>query len=166
MAVALKKGIVHLELVGDREAQRKVDALRVSIGGLAGLDLQVVLGAPYARFVLEGTRPHTITARRPGGMLRFEGRGGPVFRRSVRHPGTRPNPFVQRAYERRRLEYERRIVTEQARGFNAANPHAGPRSIRLFGNILQHDVQVEAPHRTGELARSVSVRVRFTRGGI
>ncbi len=39
--------------------------------------------APYHHF---GTKPYTISAR-DGGSLMFVGRDGPVFRRSVRHPG-------------------------------------------------------------------------------
>jgi hypothetical protein len=53
--------------------------------------------ASYALFVEKGTAPHII---RPvnarclafqGGML-----GGMVFARLVHHPGTKPNPFIQR----------------------------------------------------------------------
>jgi HK97 gp10 family phage protein len=53
--------------------------------------------APYAIFVEKGTRPHII---RPinakclafsSGML-----GGLVFARLVNHPGTKPNPFVEK----------------------------------------------------------------------
>lgn len=52
--------------------------------------------------VLRGTRPHPIRPRRKKGkngrpaMLRFEVGGEVLFRREVFHPGTRPNPFLQR----------------------------------------------------------------------
>jgi HK97 gp10 family phage protein len=57
---------------------------------------------PYAKYVLEGTREHDIypVAAR---YLHFIGKRGPVFvgpRGSgahVHHPGTKPNPFPQRA---------------------------------------------------------------------
>ena len=53
--------------------------------------------ASYAIFVEMGTAPHLI---RPvnASVLAFEGSSGEmVFTRLVRHPGTRPNPFMKRA---------------------------------------------------------------------
>ncbi|MFF7525111.1 hypothetical protein [Streptomyces pseudovenezuelae] len=53
--------------------------------------------------MLYGTRPHLIRPRRAKGRnkrlaaLRFEVGGDVVFTKVVRHPGTRPNPFLQRA---------------------------------------------------------------------
>jgi HK97 gp10 family phage protein len=58
--------------------------------------------APYAKFVVEGTRPHEI---HPAGasVLVFKARSGDlVFTRLVRHPGTKPNPFLQRAVDKAR----------------------------------------------------------------
>jgi hypothetical protein len=44
----------------------------------------------------DGTPPHIIRARRAK-TLRFEWRGEVVFRRQVRHPGTRGTKFLTRA---------------------------------------------------------------------
>lgn len=44
----------------------------------------------------DGTPPHIIRARRAK-ALRFEWRGQVVFRRQVRHPGTRGTKFLERA---------------------------------------------------------------------
>ena len=54
--------------------------------------------APYAAFVIKGTAPHEI---RPvnASVLAFEAGGRMVFTPLVRHPGTKPNPFMQRAAE-------------------------------------------------------------------
>jgi HK97 gp10 family phage protein len=54
--------------------------------------------APYAVYVEKGTAPHEI---RPvnASVLAFEVGGDMVFTRLVRHPGTKPNPFMQRAVE-------------------------------------------------------------------
>jgi hypothetical protein len=54
--------------------------------------------APYAVYVVEGTAPHEI---RPvnASVLAFEVAGRMVFTPLVRHPGTKPNPFMQRAVE-------------------------------------------------------------------
>lgn len=50
----------------------------------------------YAKYALvhhNGSGPHIIRAK-PGKMLRFPGRGGVVFVHQVRHPGSRPNPYL------------------------------------------------------------------------
>lgn len=51
---------------------------------------------PYLGYVLFGTRPHPIVARRAK-MLRFYWPkvGAEVMFKAVNHPGTRANPFVQ-----------------------------------------------------------------------
>jgi len=53
----------------------------------------------YARFVLGGTAPHVITARNARALRWVANSGhGPVrFARSVNHPGTKPDPFPERA---------------------------------------------------------------------
>lgn len=61
--------------------------------GSGVVSAQVRATAPYALFVHDGTRAHTITARRAR-FLRFEIGGVVHFRRSVRHPGTRPYPYM------------------------------------------------------------------------
>lgn len=50
----------------------------------------------YAPYVHDGTRPHVIRPKR-GKALRFVIGGQVVFARVVQHPGTRPNPFLNRA---------------------------------------------------------------------
>jgi hypothetical protein len=74
-----------------------------------GLTVSGVVGTPleYAVYVHEGTRPHEITPRTPGGTLTWkagpgsgENRPGPrVYARRTFHPGTRANPFLRRAME-------------------------------------------------------------------
>jgi hypothetical protein len=67
--------------------------------------------APYAVFVEKGTAPHEI---RPinASCLAFEPlSGGIVFTRLVRHPGTKPNPFMQRAADTAREKVEE-VFTE------------------------------------------------------
>lgn len=51
----------------------------------------------YVMYHHDGTTPHIIRARRRGGSLRFETNGVVVFRRQVRHPGTRGTKFLTRA---------------------------------------------------------------------
>lgn len=53
---------------------------------------------PYAQYVHEGTRSHVISAIN-GQVLRFTSRGRVIFARRVRHPGSRPDPFLYEAAE-------------------------------------------------------------------
>jgi hypothetical protein len=69
---------------------------RGSIKGTVGLHTGKVVAKGAAKFLENGTRAHTIAARN-GGMLRFFVNGSPVFRRSVRHPGTASRPFMMQA---------------------------------------------------------------------
>lgn len=57
----------------------------------------VMVDHPAASYVMNGTSPHPIRPRRPGGVLRFTVGGRVVFARSVSHPGTKPNPFLWKA---------------------------------------------------------------------
>jgi hypothetical protein len=62
--------------------------------------------APYAMYVVKGTKPHTI---RPvnASVLVFQGASGRmVFTRLVHHPGTKPNPWMQKAAEYSRSKAE------------------------------------------------------------
>lgn len=50
----------------------------------------------YAPYVNDGTRPHVIRPKNAQ-VLRFRAGGRTVFAKVVQHPGTRPNPFLDRA---------------------------------------------------------------------
>lgn len=65
-------------------------------GDAIGVTLSVP--APLGDFITLGTKAHAI---RPvsASVLRFEAGGETVFARGVNHPGTRPNPFIQRSLE-------------------------------------------------------------------
>ncbi len=52
---------------------------------------------PATIYVVNGTRPHIIRPRRPGGVLRFTVGGRVVYARYVNHPGTKPNNFMIQA---------------------------------------------------------------------
>lgn len=63
--------------------------LKNASGQYAGLKA----GAPYALMHHEGTKPHKIRPNRAK-ALRFQQRGVVIFRHSVMHPGTKPNPYL------------------------------------------------------------------------
>jgi hypothetical protein len=95
-----------MEVIGEgyrllrSEAPVKTEKLRQSIRQQSrGLEGEVTIGAPYAVFVATGTQPHIIRPARAQ-ALRFEVAGDIIFSTLVRHPGTKPNPFIRRAAER------------------------------------------------------------------
>jgi hypothetical protein len=67
-----------------------------------GIGFDAGSNAPYALFVEEGTNPHKIVPKTPGGMLVFYWAkvGTIVHLRSVKHPGNRPYKFLARGLER------------------------------------------------------------------
>lgn len=75
---------------------RSIQEDPIVFSGPFRLSTGVTATADYAAAVHEGTRPHVIRARN-GQYLKFPGRNGPVFARSVNHPGTRPRPFLRNA---------------------------------------------------------------------
>lgn len=64
--------------------------------GTGNAQLVFTADTPYARFVLHGTGPHVIRPR-TARVLRWQGPAGPRFAQVVHHPGTRANPFPERA---------------------------------------------------------------------
>lgn len=58
-----------------------------------------IYGRDYLKYVIEGTKPHDIEPR-SGRALHFEWNGHEVFFGRVHHPGTKPNNFPLRAWEK------------------------------------------------------------------
>lgn len=52
---------------------------------------------PYIDYVLDGTRPHLISAKAARSLHWKDATGRDMFRRTVHHPGTKANPFNERA---------------------------------------------------------------------
>ncbi|ROP33450.1 HK97 gp10 family phage protein [Couchioplanes caeruleus] len=88
-----------------RSAHREeVGVRRGTVYGLVTNDVE------YAELVHDGTGPHTIRPRHPDGVLRFEKGGQVVFTTIVRHPGTRPQPWLREAMEHEARRSGFRIV--------------------------------------------------------
>lgn len=97
------QAVRHAVRVGERvaraEAPRKTGALEAStVGELTSSTGMSAAGvvkadAPHAASIHDGSKPHEIT----GNPLAFESGGKKVFTRRVFHPGTRANPFIDRA---------------------------------------------------------------------
>jgi hypothetical protein len=60
----------------------------------------VISDHPATTFVIYKTKPHWISARKPGGKLRFKYNGEFIYPRKVWHPGNQhPNNFLLKALE-------------------------------------------------------------------
>jgi len=82
----------------DRSAQGLTASTKGYLTGWTAYsaDGELVADKPYASFVNKGTKPHRIEARRRK-SLRWEGEEGEVhFAKSVNHPGTKPDGFMDR----------------------------------------------------------------------
>lgn len=66
-----------------------------------GPRMRVWNSSAIGTYIENGTRPHLIRPRRPGGVLRFQSRGGGVvYARVVHHPGTKPYRILETALRR------------------------------------------------------------------
>lgn len=83
----------------DTEAKNRGD-LRRSITVLWQRGLIRIFANDNIFHVIFGTRPHKITAKNKK-ALAFKVGGNNVIVKSVMHPGTRPNPFIQDVLFRR-----------------------------------------------------------------
>jgi len=77
------------------------------------VELHITLGNSQrpevvVKTLLFGSLPHEIKPKRPGGVLRFEIGGKTVFAKRVNHPGTKRDPFFNRAL--RKTDSARRSI--------------------------------------------------------
>lgn len=85
-----------------RRTNRLASTIRGPVHGTTGgmPYVDVIAGreghTPYLGFVIFGTQPHVIVPRRRE-VLRFTVDGRTVYTTRVRHPGTRPQPFMQQS---------------------------------------------------------------------
>jgi hypothetical protein len=82
--------------VAKENGGRLRDSIRHKQVNGSGLTVTFYTEVPYARYVLDGTRPHEIRPR-TAKALHWKDAGGDVFAQVVNHPGTRPNKFPERA---------------------------------------------------------------------
>lgn len=73
--------------------ERSLGKKRIPFGWEVGHDSRV---APYARFVHDGTRPHLILPKNKK-ALRWAAGGKFFFSKSVKHPGNKPDRWMDRA---------------------------------------------------------------------
>lgn len=88
----IKEAPVNKEASGGNLRQSVHSRMQTKIRGEVSVD------AKYSLFVEEGTRPHEIRPTKKKGLANV--RQGKFFGKLVRHPGTKANPFLERAVER------------------------------------------------------------------
>lgn len=114
----LQRAVGHTVTVTTQKArsehrwQDQTRATRESIEGEVdntsnGATGEVGAGENAAR-LNDGTRPHEIRARNAK-ALRFQAGGGVRFARSIQHPGTKPDPFLDAAADAAGEEIERAV---------------------------------------------------------
>lgn len=91
----------------DRTGTTRASITRAIVNTRRGATGIVKAGENAARLNF-GTRAHRIEARNVR-FLKFEQNGQTVFRRSVWHPGTRPDPFLDSAAAFAKNELERAV---------------------------------------------------------
>jgi hypothetical protein len=106
--VFLRSFTAEMEAVAKEEAPERTGQLKRMIhadevrrtgpwtlaGGVSSL-------ARHSAFVHKGTRPHVIRARNAPALVFYWPKvGRTVFFKRVNHPGTKANPFLERAAER------------------------------------------------------------------
>lgn len=84
------------------EAPVKSGKLRDSLDYQHPTQHKIIIGSfgvEYAKFVAEGTKPHVIRPKNAS-ALKFQIGGRTVFAKSVKHPGTKANPFMSDAIDK------------------------------------------------------------------
>ena len=71
----------------------------IKVTGPRRLSGGVTAHADYAAAVHQGSRPHVIRPRNPGGVLRFNMGARVVYAKRVNHPGSKGRPFLKNAAE-------------------------------------------------------------------
>jgi hypothetical protein len=72
--------------------------IRVAISPAGGGLGMIISEHPATTYVLYGTKPHVIIAKK-GKYLKFNVGGDDIFRHKVNHPGTKANNFLLKALE-------------------------------------------------------------------
>jgi hypothetical protein len=91
---ATQKVAMRARMIAPGSMKEHIRAINTSRGASAvGI---VMSDHPATTFVLYGTAPHVIYAKR-GKYLKFQIDGKDVFRESVNHPGFKGNNFLWRA---------------------------------------------------------------------
>lgn len=96
--IAARQIVARAKVLAPVDTGRLRASIRVERRSTFGLRQRWTVGSDveYAPMVNDGTRPHIIRPRRAK-ALKFTVGGRTVYARVVHHPGTRANPFLDKA---------------------------------------------------------------------
>lgn len=106
LEIAARQVMNRAKVLAPVRTGRLRGSIRIEARRLLSLRSVYTIGSDvsYARYVHDGTRPHTIRPKRAYTLSRgrkpalsFVWNGRRVFYAKVRHPGTKPRPFLDRA---------------------------------------------------------------------
>lgn len=104
---ALEYGAKPLvDLANQRAPQPEIEIRLIRKGGEVAVEVGYPQGKWYWKFFELGATAHEIK----GSPLAFEGREGPVFPRSVQHPGMAARPFLRNSYDETKNEIIQRMM--------------------------------------------------------
>jgi len=95
IATAAKKEAPVNKGFGGGTLRQKITSMPIMETRLRG---RIESQAPYSTYVEEGTRPHKIRVKNK--KVLANRRTKQFFGEEVNHPGTKPNPFMQRAVDK------------------------------------------------------------------
>lgn len=104
------------------EAPEKTGAFKGKIQyrtyqGTGKMGIAITTPLPLGRFIIGGTKRHPIVAVNAKALMFYWAKLGQVmFFKSVMHPGTKPNPFMTRAYKKW-LPGARRMLMDLSKEF-------------------------------------------------
>ena len=124
----------------------------------------VAVGSPlgYAGGVESGTRPHVIRARNAR-FLRFTIGNRLVFRRSVRHPGMRAQPYLIPAYWDQRGSVAGAVADGVRVAALTGRPTEARQGMVDGGLYVLDEARNRVPVRRGDLRASLGVYVNGRR---
>jgi hypothetical protein len=97
VAETTRQALNRTRVTAPKRTSRMANSLKMTMRPFRTYVRGRVTASPrYTHYVERGTAPHRIVARKKK-ALKFRVAGGVVIVRSVRHPGTKPRPFMFRA---------------------------------------------------------------------
>ena len=95
------------------KTQAKTKAKVIRRGGKT-IVMRMTNSAKHAAVLEKGSKPHVIKAK-PGKTLRFWGFGRLIYRKQVKHPGTKAYRFLSRSRNTAGMTFERSMKPRMAR---------------------------------------------------
>jgi len=98
--------VIAIQREAPRDEGLTAQSVKYKITGRGTKDMELVVQIGSAerpevviKTILFGSRRHVIEPKKRGGWLHWVGGGEDHFAKRVNHPGTKPNDFMQRAWD-------------------------------------------------------------------